>query len=73
VKAVLQRAGVQTPRQGAHVFRHTLATTLLRQGASLTEIGTVLGHQSATTTALYAKVDMESLRSIAPSWPGGGR
>lgn len=73
VKAVLKRAGVQTPRQGAHVFRHTLATTLLRQGASLTEVGTVLGHQSPTTTALYAKVDMDSLRSIAPTWPGGER
>jgi integrase/recombinase XerD len=73
VKGNLRQAGVTSPCQGAHVFRHTLATELLRQGASLTEIGDVLRHRSPDTTAIYAKVDLDSLRSIAPAWPGGER
>jgi site-specific recombinase XerD len=63
---------VHLPCKGAHVFRHTLATHMLRHGASLSEIGSILGHQSPDTTAIYAKVDLKSLRSIALAWPGGG-
>jgi integrase/recombinase XerD len=43
---------------------------MLRAGASLTEIGQALRHRQAQTTAIYAKVDVETLRSIARSWPG---
>jgi site-specific recombinase XerD len=50
-----------------------LATELLRQGASLTEIGELLRHRSPQTTALYAKVDLAALRTLAMAWPGGGR
>ncbi|MEW5980450.1 MAG: site-specific integrase [Acidobacteriota bacterium] len=73
VRGNLQQAGVTSVCQGAHLFRHTLATELLRHGASLTEIGEVLRHRSPDTTARYAKVDLDSLRSIVPAWPGGER
>jgi site-specific recombinase XerD len=69
----LAHAGIQAPHTGAHVFRHTLATTLLRHGASLAEIGALLRHRSPNTTALYAKVDFAALRPLALPWPGGGR
>jgi site-specific recombinase XerD len=69
----LARAGVQGPTHGAHQFRHALATEMLRHGASLTEIGEVLRHRSPQTTMIYAKVDLESLRTLALPWPGGGR
>jgi integrase/recombinase XerD len=57
--------------KGSHLFRHTLATQMLRHGASLDEIGELLRHRSPETTAIYAKVDLASLRSLAVAWPGG--
>lgn len=67
----LARAGIDTPRKGAHQLRHTLATEMLRQGASLEEIGEVLRHHSPQSTMIYAKVDLASLRQLALPWPGG--
>lgn len=67
----LMRAGVKLPRMGAHVFRHTLARNLLKRGASLEQIGRVLRHKSMDATAIYAKVDLEGLRSVAMPWMGG--
>ena len=58
VARALVRAGVEAPSKGAHLFRHTLATTMLQQGASLAEIGELLRHQSLQTTTIYAKVDL---------------
>jgi len=57
---------------GAHQLRHTIATELLRAGAPLSEIGQVLRHRNPGTTAIYAKVDREALRSLARPWPGDG-
>jgi site-specific recombinase XerD len=71
VMRAIARAGLQTPTKGAHLLRHSLATTLLRRGASLAEIGELLGHRSPDTTSLYAKVDLSALRKVAPPWPGG--
>src|ERR1017187_526057 len=71
VRRTLIRAGVDSARTGAHLLRHTLAVDLLRNGASLDEIGDVLGHRSPNTTALYAKVDLAALSTIALPWPGG--
>jgi site-specific recombinase XerD len=70
VRQALQRAGVASARKGAHLFRHTLACDLLRQGCSLDEIGELLRHQSPNTTAIYAKVDLAALHSLALPWPG---
>jgi site-specific recombinase XerD len=63
------RAGV--PPVGAHQLRHTAATAMLRQGASLAEIAQVLRHREIKTTAQYAKVDRGRLRPLAMPWPGG--
>lgn len=59
----------ELPRVGAHRLRHTAATEMLRQGASLTEIGQVLRHREQKTTAIYAKVNREALRALARPWP----
>jgi len=73
VRHTLERAGIDSPRKGAHQFRHALACQMLKQGASLAEIGELLRHRSPQTTAIYAKVDLDSLASLALSWPGGAR
>jgi integrase/recombinase XerD len=66
-----RRAGL--PRVGAHRLRHTLATDMLRAGASLPEVGQVLRHRSDLSTAIYAKVDENALRPLARPWPMGAR
>jgi site-specific recombinase XerD len=71
VRSALLRAGVESARKGAHLFRHSLATDMLRKGSSLREIGEVLRHRSPDTTQLYAKVDLPSLERLALPWPGG--
>jgi len=63
------RAGVQAPSRGTHLLRHSLATRLLRDGATLDAIGAVLRHRDVNTTALYAKVDVARLRQVAQPWP----
>jgi site-specific recombinase XerD len=73
VRHALARAGVDAPRQGAHQFRHGLASQMLQQGASLSEIGELLRHRSPQTTAIYAKVDLASLSTLALPWPGGAQ
>ncbi|MPY81671.1 MAG: tyrosine-type recombinase/integrase, partial [Actinophytocola sp.] len=65
VGSACQSAGL-----GAHRLRHTLATAMLRAGASLPEVGQVLRHRSARSTAIYAKVDEVALRPLARPWPG---
>jgi integrase/recombinase XerD len=57
----------------AHRLRHTAASEMLRAGASLPEVGQVLRHRQARTTAIYAKVNREALRMIACPWPRGAR
>ena len=57
---------------GAHRLRHTAATEMLRAGAPLSEIGQLLRHRSALSTAIYAKVDRDALRQVARPWPAGG-
>jgi len=71
VRRALARAGLHPPSTGAHLFRHSLATEMLRRGASLAEIGEILRHRHPDTTAIYAKVDLGALRAVAPPWPGG--
>jgi len=73
VRHALARAGIDAARTGAHQFRHALACQMLREGASLSEIGELLRHRSPQTTAIYAKVDLASLAALALPWPGGAR
>jgi integrase/recombinase XerD len=65
------RAGL--PRIGAHRLRHSLATDMLRRGATMVQVSQVLRHRDLGTTAIYAKVDDTALRSVARSWPGAQR
>lgn len=71
LRRALARAGLDPPFKGAHLLRHSLATNMLRSGASLEEIGEILRHCHPETTQIYAKVDVSALRALAPSWPGG--
>jgi len=69
----VERAHIRAPHRGAHTFRHSLATRMLRKGASLTQIGQVLRHQNVRTTEVYAKVDLIALRRLALPWTGGAK
>jgi integrase/recombinase XerD len=62
-----QRAGL--PTMHAHRLRHTAATAMLRAGSPLPEVGQVLRHRSALTTAIYAKVERDALAVLAQPWP----
>jgi integrase/recombinase XerD len=70
VAQAMRRAGLRCPSRGAaHVLRHSVASSMLRQGASLQEIAGVLRHRSTATTEIYAKVDVVALRQVAQPWP----
>ena len=69
VGRAIERAGVQAPSRGTHLLRHSLATRLLREGATLDMIGAVLRHRDVNTTAIYAKVDVGLLGQVAQPWP----
>ncbi|MFK0278829.1 site-specific integrase [Ensifer sp. NPDC090286] len=74
LRSAFEKTGLKPPQKyvGSHVLRHSLATDMLRNGASLDEIGDVLRHRSRMTTTIYAKHDIEGLRSIARAWPVAG-
>jgi len=71
VRRALVRAKLNPAFKGSHLLRHSLATQMLRGGASLAEIGEILRHQRLNTTQIYAKVDHAALRALAQPWPGG--
>ena len=73
VRSAIQKAEIETPTKGANLLRHSAATAMLRGGATLGMVGTVLRHRSPDTTAHYAKVDMTMLQQVAQPWPGGAR
>ena len=70
VRRALARAELDPPFKGAHVLRHSLATGMLRNGASLEDIGQILRHRHPETTQIHARCDLDSLRDLAPAWPG---
>ena len=69
VRRALRRTGISAPTEGAHLLRHSAATSLLRDGVSLSAIGALLRHASIDTTTVYAKVDVGLLAEIAMPWP----
>jgi len=71
VRRALVRAKLNPTFKGSHLLRHSLATQMLRGGASLAEIGEILRHQRLDTTQIYAKVDLAALGALAQPWPGG--
>ena len=74
LKDAFAKSGLKLPIPyvGAHVLRHSLATSLVRRGTSLAEVGDVLRHRSLESTVIYAKLDIEGLRSVAQPWPVEG-
>ncbi len=71
VALALKRAGISDPpTRGANLLRHSAATSMLRSGATLEAVGTVLRHRSLDMTAHYAKVDIRMLEQVAQPWPG---
>lgn len=73
VRLALSRSEMKPPGRGAaHLFRHSLATQMIRNGASIAEIAQVLRHRAEGSTEIYAQVDFESLRGVARAWPTAG-
>lgn len=74
LKEALKATGQKpvTPYVGSHLLRHSLATQMVNMGASLDEVGEVLRHRSRTSTMIYARLDIDGLRSIAQPWPVAG-
>ena len=71
-RAMVHAGLTPTPGMGAHTFRRTAASQMINRGASFKDVADVLGHQSLETTALYAKLNVETLALVALPWPGGG-
>jgi len=70
VARAMRRVGVNCSKRGAaHILRHSVASSMLRQGVSLQDIAGVLRHRSLLTTEIYAKVDVLTLQQIAQPWP----
>ena len=70
-RRAMEHAGIPAhPLLGAHTFRHTVASQMVNSGASFKDVADVLGHQSLQTTAIYAKLDLESLAAVALPWKG---
>ena len=69
----LRRAGVIVPRPGAHAFRHAFASQMVRRDVPMKAVADLLGHARLETTTIYAKLDRETLATIALPWPGGAR
>ena len=67
----MQVTGIRCRRRGPHCLRHACATHLLEQGASLKEIGDLLGHRDSKSTTIYAKVHLQQLRRVADFNLGG--
>jgi site-specific recombinase XerD len=74
LKNAFTKTGLKPPAKyiGSHILRHSLATSLVQRGASLAEIGDMLRHRSRESTMIYAKLDVDGLRSIAQQWPTTG-
>ena len=71
VKNFLKKLDLDGPGRGAHSFRHTAASLMVENGATLKEVADVLGHRALSTTGIYIKLDTPSLREVAMPWKGG--
>jgi site-specific recombinase XerD len=71
VRRSLARCGINLPRAGAHLIRHSLATRMVQRMRPIKEVADLLGHRSIDTTAIYVKVALPQLESVALPFPGG--
>ena len=70
MRRAYKRAGLPQEWTGTHILRHTAATRMFNNGASLKEIADVLGHQSIDTTIIYTKVNTVAMKTVCQAWPG---
>jgi site-specific recombinase XerD len=66
----MDRAGMDAPRKGSHLFRHTLASRMVAEGHPLKAVADVLGHRQLSTTFIYTKVNFPALSQVALERPG---
>jgi integrase/recombinase XerD len=71
-RAMAQAAVVRPKQMAAHLFRHTLASRMLQQGAGLRDIAEVLRHRAPGSTEIYARIDLRSLNEVVRPWPVKG-
>jgi site-specific recombinase XerD len=71
IRSRLERCALRLPWAGAHLLRHSLATRLVAQQRPIKEVADLLGHQSIDTTAIYVKVALSQLATVALPFPGG--
>lgn len=69
IKRALRKCDIKVPRPGAHLLRHTLASHLVQNGASLKEVADLLRHRHLNSAAVYAHVNVPQLRSAVQPWP----
>ena len=68
ISRAVQKAGIKIPREktvGAYIFRRSLATNMLNGGATIYEVGQVLGHHDFSSTEHYISSSMDMLRQCA--------
>jgi site-specific recombinase XerD len=73
IRRAFGRARLDVRFKGTHVLRHTIATSMVRAGASLKEVADVLRHRNLDTSAVYARVDLPALKAVTAPWPWGAR
>lgn len=72
VRDAIRKSGIQNPNLGgAYLLRHSAATNMLRGGATMETVATLLRHRSIETTSIYAKVDTNLLSAVVQPWMGG--
>lgn len=73
VRRRLRDCEIEGASTGAHVLRHSLATRMVQGGTPVKAVADLLGHQRIDTTAVYTKVALPQLASVALPFPGGAR
>jgi site-specific recombinase XerD len=69
IRRALRYCAIQVPRPGSHLLRHTIASHLVQNGASLKEVADLLRHRHLNSAAVYAHLDLAQLRTVAQPWP----
>jgi site-specific recombinase XerD len=68
VRKSLRKVEIKIPNMGSHALRHTAATRLIQNGASVKDIADLMRHRSIETTTIYAKVDLPKLLEVVMPW-----
>jgi integrase/recombinase XerD len=69
IRKYLKETGIKSPTMGTHQLRHSLATHLINNGATLKDIADLLGHTRIENTCIYAKVQVDRLKDVALPFP----